>query len=109
MKRFGLALLSLALLLNARLARAADDAFEKDLATLQGIWRPVSMEMDGKFLPEAQIKKVRLTIEGEKFTFDTGDDSHAGLYKIDPSHDPKQLNIVITRGDEKGKGLPGDL
>src|SRR5262249_8780047 len=81
----------------------AEEAKDRDLSVLQGTWRPVSMEMDGKFLPEAQIKKVRLTITGEKFTFDTGEDSHDGLYKINPEKDPKQLDIVITRGDEKGK------
>ncbi len=82
---------------------AADKAYRDDLATLQGTWKPISMEMDGKFLPESQISKVRLTIEGEKFTFDTGNDSHGGLYKIKPGEHPKQLDIEITRGDEKGK------
>lgn len=80
-----------------------DAVFEKELAQFQGTWRPISMEMDGKFLTEEQIGKTRLTIKGEKFTFDTGKDSHEGLYKIDPSQDPKHLDIVITRGDEKGK------
>jgi uncharacterized protein (TIGR03067 family) len=69
-------------------------AFDQDLATLQGTWRPVSMKQDGKFLPEERIGQTRLTIEGEKFTFDTGRDSHGGLYKIDPSKDPKQLDIT---------------
>jgi uncharacterized protein (TIGR03067 family) len=80
-----------------------DEAFKRDLEQLQGVWTVVSMEMDGKFLPEERRKKTRLTIKGENFTFDTGKDSHGGLYKIDPSKDPKTLDIVITRGDEKGK------
>ena len=95
-----LSLLPLLLLLSAD---PAHKAFEKDLAVLQGTWKPISMEMDGKFLPEEKIGKIRLTIEGEKFTFDNGVDSHGGLYKIKPGEDPKQLDIVITRGDEKGK------
>jgi uncharacterized protein (TIGR03067 family) len=79
------------------------DAFKKDLQALQGTWRPESMLMDGKPLPRERIAKIRLTIKGESFTFTSGDDSHGGLYKIDPGHDPKHLDIVITRGDEKGK------
>jgi uncharacterized protein (TIGR03067 family) len=82
---------------------AAETAYKADLETLQGTWRPISMELDGEFLPQERLEYTRLTIDGENFTFDTGKDSHGGLYKIDPSHDPKQLDIVITRGDEKGK------
>lgn len=80
-----------------------DALYEQELAQFQGTWRPISMEMDGKFLTEEQIGKTRLTIKGDKFTFDTGKDSHEGIYKIDPHHEPKQLDIFITRGDEKGK------
>lgn len=101
MKPLALTLLSLSALLLAEPQK--DAKFEQELAQFQGTWRPISMEMDGKFLSEEQIGKTRLTIKGEKFTFDTGQDSHEGLYKIDPSHDPKHLDIVITRGDEKGK------
>jgi uncharacterized protein (TIGR03067 family) len=82
---------------------AKEEAVAKDLEKLQGVWSVVSMEMDGKPLSEERRKKTRLTIRGEKFTFDTGVDSHEGLYKIDPTKDPKQLDIVITRGAEKGK------
>jgi uncharacterized protein (TIGR03067 family) len=96
-----LTVLSLSALLLAE--PQTDAEFAQELAQFQGTWRPISMEMDGKLLSQEQIGKTRLTIQGEKFTFDTGQDSHEGLYKIDPSHDPKHLDIVITRGDEKGK------
>ena len=101
MKRLAVCLL--VLLLPACSAQEAAPEMEPDLATLQGTWKPISMEMDGKFLPDARIGNTRLTIEGENFTFDTGDDNHGGLYKIKPDEDPKQLDIEITRGDEAGK------
>jgi uncharacterized protein (TIGR03067 family) len=101
MKLEALALLPLLYMLAAEPAQT--EVKQQDLATLQGTWKPVSMEMDGKFLTAEQIGKTRLTIKGEKFTFDTGKDSHEGLYKLDPSHDPKHLDILITRGDEVGK------
>ena len=86
------------------LAMAEDDAaVSKGLREFQGVWTPVSMEMDGKFLSQERLRKVRLTIKGEKFTFETGEDSHDGRYVIDPTKDPRELNIEITRGDEKGK------
>ena len=90
-------------LLAALAAGAGDDTLKKDYEQLQGTWTVVSMEMDGKFLSEERRKKTKVTIDGEKFTFDTGVDTHDGLYKLDPSKDPKTLDIVITRGDEKGK------
>ena len=93
--------LSLLFLLGADSAK--ETAVKKDLENLQGVWIVESMELNGKPLSEDRRKKIKLTIEGEKFTFDTGADSHEGLYKIDPSKDPRELDIVITRGDEKGK------
>lgn len=98
-----LAVCLLMLLLPACTVKETTPEMEPDLATLQGTWRPISMEMDGEFLPDERIANTRLTIKGEEFTFDTGKDSHGGLYKIKPSEDPKQLDIEITRGDEKGK------
>ena len=94
-------LTGLALLLAAETDK--DAAVKQGLREFQGVWTPVSMEMDGKFLSPERLAKVRLTIEGERFTFDTGDDSHGGLYLIDPTTKPHELNIEITRGDEKGK------
>ena len=78
-------------------------AVEAGLKEFRGTWTPVSMEQDGKPLDPERLKKVRLTIDGEKFTFQTANDSHEGRYKIDPTKDPKQLNIEVTRGDEQGK------
>lgn len=100
MKLSIVAALSLLLFLGAD---AKTEAVKKDLENLQGVWTVVSMELNGKPLSEERRKKIKLTIQGEKFTFETGQDSHEGLYKIDPIKDPKELNIVITRGDEKGK------
>ena len=81
----------------------ARDAVEAGLKEFRGTWTPVSMEQDGKPLDPERLRKVRLSIDGEKFTFQTADDSHEGLYKIDPTKDPKQLNIEVTRGAEQGK------
>jgi len=100
MKLHAPVVLSLVFLLGAD---SAPDAVKKDLANFQGVWTVESMELNGKPLSEERRKKIKLTIKGENFTFDTGGDSHEGLYKIDPTKDPKELNIVITRGGEKGK------
>lgn len=75
-----------------------------DRAALRGTWRPVSMQQDGKFLPHERIGKIRLTIQDDlSFTFSSGKNSHSGVYRIDPTKDPKQLDIVVETGGEKGK------
>ncbi len=94
-------LVSLTLLLAAEVPN--DAAVAEGLKPFQGTWTPVSMQQDGKFLSPERLSKVRLSIKGEKFTFETANDSHDGLYKIDPTKNPKQLDIHVTRGDEQGK------
>ena len=75
-----------------------------DLAELTGTWTPVSMEEDGKLLDPKRLKKVKLTVDAAgNFTFDNGTSTHGGKYKLDPSKNPKTLDIVIEHGDEQGK------
>ncbi len=90
-------------MLLAAAGNSKDAAVQKDLENFQGVWTVESMQLNGKPLSEERRAKIKLTIKGENFTFETGNDSHEGLYKIDPTKDPKELNIVISRGDEKGK------
>src|SRR5262245_32159338 len=95
------ALLLLSLLPAARAADDADkaEAVNKDLQNFQGTWSVLSMDLDGKPLAEERRKKIRLTIKGEDFKFDDGNGQPGvGLYKIDPTKNPKELDIVITEG-----------
>ena len=101
MRLHGLCVLSLAFLLGADGPKEA--AVKQDLEKLQGTWTVVSMEMDGKFMSAEARQKIKLTLDGENYVFKNGDGGNAGLYKIDPSRDPKELNIVIGGGEEKGK------
>ena len=82
---------------------AQDAAVKKDLENFQGVWTVESMDLDGKPLTEEQRKKIKLSIKGENFTFDNGSGAEPGSYKIDPSKNPKELNIVISEGQDKGK------
>ena len=100
-KTHALVVLSLLFLLGA--ATANDAAVKKEREQFQGVWTVESMELDGKPLPEEKRKKIKLTIKGEDFSFDNGAGAEPGLYKIDPTKDPKELNIVITEGNDKGK------
>jgi uncharacterized protein (TIGR03067 family) len=97
------ALTVLSLVFSMGADAAKDAAVSKDLEIFQGAWTVASMEMDGKPLPEDQRRKIKLSILGENFKFNNGTSDEPGLYKIDPTKNPKELNIVITEGEDKGK------
>jgi uncharacterized protein (TIGR03067 family) len=101
MKLLGLCVLSSTFFLGAD--NAKESAVKKELEEFQGNWTVVSMEMDGKFMSPETRQKIKLSIDGENYVFKNGDGGNAGLYKIDPTRNPKQLNIVIGGGEEKGK------
>src|SRR6185369_15370758 len=101
MKRHLMAICALGALLALGADAPQEQALRDDLEKLQGSWTVESMEMDGKLMSDAARKKIKLAVQGENFRFHNGNSSHGGLYKLDPTKDPKELNIVITEGGEK--------
>jgi uncharacterized protein (TIGR03067 family) len=86
---------------------AQDDAAKKELAKLQGVWKRVEAEVDGKKVPVAELQTTTLTIQGDKYTLNTGGQVRTGVFKLDPTKSPKQLDIISDAGPNKGKSLPG--
>ena len=79
----------------------------QDLDKFTGTWQAVSIERDGEALPKAEVQKVRLVVNGENYTFQTGRQIIQGKHKLDPSKDPKMIDAVRTKGPDKGKTLHG--
>ena len=87
---------------------AADDP-KKEAEKLQGTWRLVSLEVDGKKATKGEIKKEqKMVVKGDKFT-STVDDKHSfkGTFKLDPAKKPKAVDAAVTEGQYKGKTLLG--
>ncbi len=85
-------------------ADPSDDAATKDLAKFQGNWTLISAERDGKKTPEEEAKKIKLTIQGNKFVLRK--DSvviSEGTMTLDPSKRPREVDESITTGPNKGK------
>lgn len=85
-------------------ADPSDDAAKKDLAKFQGNWSLISAERDGKKTPDEDAKKIKLTIQGNKFVLRK--DSvviSEGTMTLDPSKKPKEIEETITTGPNKGK------
>jgi len=75
---------------------------------LAGNWDCTSAAVDGKALPEATVKKLRLTLTETQYRTEKGDEVlFDSTYTVDPSTNPKQINMVGTEGELNGKQAPG--
>ena len=86
---------------------ANSDEVRKEFEQMNGSWQAVSVEREGKALPPADVRKIRLTIDGENYTFETGKQTIEGTHKLDPSKDPKLIDAVRTKGPDEGKTIHG--
>ena len=81
----------------------AQDA-KKEVEKLQGDWTLVTVEIKGKVVPAKDATNVRkVTIKGDQWTI-TGDGGGKGTgstLKIDPSKDPKTLDLIFKRGEKE--------
>ncbi len=84
-------------------ADTADDANQKDIQKWQGIWQPTAMETNGKVTPPDELQKIKLTVEGLNYHFQNGAFSEHGTYKFGAAKNPKELDIVVGDGADKGK------
>jgi uncharacterized protein (TIGR03067 family) len=85
-------------------ASDADDATKNDLQLFQGSWQLISAELDGKKTPAEDVKKIKLTIEGNKFVlYKDGVAVSQGSFTLDPARKPKEVDETITAGPNKGK------
>jgi uncharacterized protein (TIGR03067 family) len=85
------------------LPAGADDQADKNLAEWQGTWRAVSFLTDGKPSTEEQLKNISLTVKGSQYEFRNGTFSERGQYRFDLAKMPRQLDIVVGEGKDKGK------
>jgi uncharacterized protein (TIGR03067 family) len=104
-----LSIVALALLAaGAPLLGGNKDSGASDLKKIQGTWRFVSHEANGKKTPPDEVAKLKITFQGDKFTV-TKDDQvvQAGTNKLDPSKTPAHIDAKITEGDGKGHTMLG--
>ena len=91
----------------AAAASADDAAVKKELEKFTGSWQAVAVEHDGKKATEEQVKTVKLTVRGDKYTFQVGEQVIEGTHKVDPSKSPKQIDADRSKGPDAGKTLRG--
>src|SRR5215469_11320954 len=91
----------------ASLLVAADipkvDQSKKDLEKLQGTWTPVSIEAEGKKVPEETYEGLKVVFEKNQMTMSRGEDdkTETEAIALDASKKPKQINTTSKSGDER--------
>ena len=94
--------LAFALLISYSSATRGDDAGNN---ALDGAWPPSSAELAGKPFPDEVRKSIRLEVKGDQYTVTVGKKPDRGTCKLNPSANPKGLDITGTEGPNKGKTI----
>jgi uncharacterized protein (TIGR03067 family) len=77
----------------------------QELARFEGNWDLVAIEADGTKVPDEVVKGSKLTFKGNTFTFQGGEVSRNGTFKIDPSRKPAAIDITVALGEGGGNGV----
>ena len=83
----------------------ADGDAKAELAKLQGTWRIVAIEENGKSAPEEAVRSLKGTVivEGDKHTLKYGERSQGTVtVAVNPEADPKHYDMTIPEGPQKG-------
>src|SRR5262245_462777 len=88
----------------ASLAHAQPDGakLKKELADLQGVWRLIGFEVDGKEAFLQEQKQLRWVIKGDKIFY--GGDELARL-TLDPAATPKCLDLGLVKSKRVHEGI----
>ena len=87
---------------------ANDEKAKKDLERMQGTWTMHALEVDGKTVPDAKLQNTFLTVKGDEYRTKVKDMEPPGLrLKLDPSKDPKTVDMIQKQGDGSEKVIKG--
>jgi uncharacterized protein (TIGR03067 family) len=80
----------------------------KDAKELEGTYKLVHAELDGKLAEKATIETVTITIKGDEFVLSSApDDKKVSKIKAAPDAKPATIDFTPQDGPEKGKTFPG--
>jgi uncharacterized protein (TIGR03067 family) len=84
-------------------AFAQDDAAKEEVKKLQGTWKIVSVEIDGKKQPVDQAKMVFIFKDNTMQFLVNDQKAVEGTFTVKPSAKPKEIDVTHNIGPNKGK------
>src|SRR5438128_1260363 len=79
-----------------------DTEVKKDLEKLQGKWKVVSIEENGRSVPADEVGSYEVTIKGDLFSIKSKDQDTKDLtIKLDPSQKPAIIDMTAKVPKEK--------
>jgi uncharacterized protein (TIGR03067 family) len=99
---------SFAWVLMACLALPAQAPEKEDLDLLQGKWKVLSVEANGKKAPTKETAKWNLVVSGDRMTSRDGESlMEESTFHLDAAAKPRSIDIKIVSGPDKGKTVRG--
>jgi uncharacterized protein (TIGR03067 family) len=76
---------------------------KKELERLQGTWVMAALEVNGEEVPRKKLVGTTLVIKGDKYIVKVKDTTHETTIKLDPTKDPKAIDMYFPDGPELPK------
>lgn len=73
-----------------------------ELRKLQGTWKLVSLEMNGRQLPAAALEGSTLTISGDRFVSRAMGNVSEGVIQVDGASSPRTFDLIAQKGADAG-------
>ena len=89
-------------------AFADDEAIKEELDRHQGTWRANSSIYEGQEAPEAVVRSITRIVEKDHVVWKRDGKSFAGTkIELDPSRDPKTIDVIPDGGKDRGERVLG--
>jgi len=82
-------------------------AIQSELKRFEATWHFVSIEIEGRLVPEEAFKEDTLVLKGKQFSSTIQGKTTNGVFKIDPTVTPKTIDITLTDAPGKDKTMKG--
>jgi RNA polymerase sigma factor (sigma-70 family) len=76
-------------------------------ARLEGTWRVVSLEEEGKEAPAKMLQKAQVVIKGNKIVLDLKFKRTACSFTVDAKARPPRIDLTPANGPDAGQTIPG--
>lgn len=74
---------------------------------LDGVWKVTAVETEGSAVAAENIEGMTVSIQGNSYTFHNNEQTSHGTVSLDPSKQPKQIDIRPSDGPDDGQTLLG--